>query len=152
VTVQALLGPHTRGFHLLPPGRPMFEHRIHDRQQLPHAGHQCQFVRFAEGTQVLIEATNDRIEAGGHNRGHIEGRPPTLLASTPDRSLPSKRAAISIERRHPNEGHDLFVRQGAQLWQIQHGMDRHNIQGYFTRREKRSQAALRWAGVHGGVE
>ncbi len=37
------------------PGSPMFEHRIHDRQQLPHAGDQGHLFGFAGGTQALIE-------------------------------------------------------------------------------------------------
>jgi hypothetical protein len=39
MTIQALYSSRTRGGHLLPPGRPMFEHRIDDGQQFTHAGH-----------------------------------------------------------------------------------------------------------------
>ena len=52
----------------------MFEHRIQDRQQFAHAGHQRHFLAFPRRTQALIERVNDGIVAGGHDGRHVEGR------------------------------------------------------------------------------
>lgn len=95
----------------------MFEHRIHDRQQLAHAGHEGHFLGLTRRTQPLIEGANDGIEARGHNRCHVEGRP-HLRPAAPDRPLPPQRATIPIEGRHTNKRGDLFVRQRAEFRKV----------------------------------
>jgi hypothetical protein len=69
MTVQSLLYPCLSVVYPLTLGRLMFEHRIDDRQQLAHTGH--------DGCP---------IEGGTH-----------LRASSRDRLLPPQRAAIPIE-------------------------------------------------------
>jgi|CXWL01.1.fsa_nt_gi hypothetical protein len=44
----------------------MFEHRIQDDQQFPHAGGQRHLFGFASRTQALIERVDHRIEPSGH--------------------------------------------------------------------------------------
>ena len=58
----------------LSPGRPMFQHRIENRQQLPHAGGERHLLRFPRSLQALIEDSDHRIEPGCHDRIHIEDR------------------------------------------------------------------------------
>jgi hypothetical protein len=45
-----------------PPGRPMFQHRIEDREQLAHADRQLHLLRLPGSLQALIEGSNDGIE------------------------------------------------------------------------------------------
>jgi len=54
--------------HFLP-GRPMFQHRIENRQQLAHAGGECHFLPFPCLLQPLIEDSDHRIEPGRKQRG-----------------------------------------------------------------------------------
>lgn len=115
--VQALLYPGVSRFRLLTPRCSMFEHRVQDDQQFADAGRQRHFLGFSRRRQALTERLDARIEARGHDRCHIEGRP-HLCPSTPDCPLPPQRAAIAIERGHADQGGDLIVRQRPQLWQI----------------------------------
>ena len=117
MTIQALLYPGPTRLHPLMPGCPMFEHGIDDGQQLAHAGSQGHLLGFAGGAQAQIEDANRRIEAGRHDRAHIENGT-DLCASAPHRASPSERPAIAIERGDADEGGDLFVRQRAQLREI----------------------------------
>ncbi len=50
----------------------MFEHRIDDRQQFPHAGDKGHLLGLPGLTQALIEGANDRIKPRGHDRSHIQ--------------------------------------------------------------------------------
>ena len=68
----------------------MFEHGIDDREQLAHASHEGDLLGFAGSTQALIEGANDRIEACGHDRCHVERRP-DVGAPTPDRAATAQR-------------------------------------------------------------
>jgi hypothetical protein len=117
MTVQALLCPCLSWLHPLPPRRAMCEHRIDDRQQLAHAGHQGHLLGLPHRTQALIETSNDGIEACGDDRCHIEGGT-HLSPPTPDRAATAQRAAIPIERRDADERGNLFVRQRPQFREI----------------------------------
>jgi len=92
----------------------MFQHRIENRQQLPHARRERDLIRFARSLQPLIEGANHRIESGGDDGAHIEDGA-DLCASAPHGASPSERAAIAIEWRDTDEGGDLLVRQCAQF-------------------------------------
>ncbi len=50
----------------------MVDHRIQNRQQLPHAGDQGDFFSFAHCEEPLIERPDHRIALGGHERGHVQ--------------------------------------------------------------------------------
>lgn len=58
----------------LPPGRPMLQHRIEDRQQLAHARGEGHLLGLSRALQALIEDPDHRIEPGGNNGPHIWGR------------------------------------------------------------------------------
>ena len=49
----------------------MFEHRIDDRQQLAHAGDECDLLGLPRRTQTLIEGPDDRIKKGFHLAGFM---------------------------------------------------------------------------------
>src|SRR2546425_680586 len=107
------------------PRGPMFEHRIQDDQQLPHARREGHLFRFPGGTQALIERPDDRIEARRHQRGHIERRP-DLRPAAPDRAFPAPCPAITIQRSHPRQRRDLLAGQGAEFRQIRQQRRRHH--------------------------
>lgn len=92
----------------------MFQHRIEDRQQFPHAGGERHLFRFAARTQALIEGPNHRIEAGCDEGAHIEDRA-HLCPSAPDSAPPPQCAAVAIQWRDADEGRNLLVRQGAEF-------------------------------------
>ena len=76
------------------PEGPMFEHRIQDNQQFPHAGRQGDLLCLASRTEALIERTDHGIEACGDHRGHVQRRP-DLRPAAPDRAFPAPRADIT---------------------------------------------------------
>ena len=115
--IQALLCPSESRLRHLPPGGTVFEHRIQDDEQLAHARRERHLFGFPGGTQALIERTNDEIEAGGHECGHVE-HGTDLRTAAPDRAFPPPRPTVPIQRRHPHQGADLFTGQGAELRQI----------------------------------
>jgi len=99
------------------PRRPVFQHGIEDGQQFPHARDERDFLGFAGGAEPLIETPNHGIEAGRHDRSHVECHP-HLGTPTPHRASASQGPAIPIQRGHADEGGDLFVRQRTQFRQI----------------------------------
>lgn len=103
----------------LPPGSPMFQHRIENRQQLPHARRERDLLRFARSLQPLIEGSDHRIESGSDDRAHIEDGA-DLCASAPHRSSPAERATVAIEWCYSDEGGDLLVPQFAQFRKTGH--------------------------------
>ena len=64
------------------------DHRIKNRQQLAHRGHEGDLRRFAGGAQVLIELPDDRVPARRHQSRHVQdcadGGPPA-----PDGPVPA---------------------------------------------------------------
>ena len=68
----------------LPPGCSMFQHRIENRQQLPHARRERDLLRLSCSLQALIEGPDHWIEPGGDNGSHME-HGAYLCASAPHR-------------------------------------------------------------------
>ena len=86
----------------------MFQHRIEDGQQFPHAGGERHLFRFAARMQALVEGPDHRIEAGRDDGTHVEDRT-DLCVPAPDRPSSSKCAAVVIEWGHADKGCDLLV-------------------------------------------
>jgi len=104
-----------KGYLRLMPGSPMFDHCVENDQELTHARRECHLLRFPCSTQALIEGPDHRIEPGRDNGAHIEDGA-HLCPSAPDGAAPSQRAAVTIQGRHADEGHDLLVRQHGEFW------------------------------------
>ncbi len=119
----------------LPPGSPMFQYRIENRQQLPHARSERDLLRFARSLQALIEGSDHRIESGGDDGVHIEDGA-DLCTSAPHCASPAERAAIAIEWRDADEGGDLLVRQCARFRKTrQQGRSHHGAYARHTLQE-----------------
>ena len=101
--IQALRCPSESRLRHLPPGGTVFAHRIQDDEQLAHARRERHLLGFPGGTQALIERTNDGIEAGGHECGHVE-HGADLRTAAPDRAFPPPRPTVPIQRRPPPPG------------------------------------------------
>ena len=90
---------------------------MEDRQQFSHAGDQRHLGRLPSGPEARVEDADHRVMAGGHERAHVERRT-DRGAAAPDHALAPPRAAVAGARRHPDQGGDLLVGQGAQLGQL----------------------------------
>jgi len=97
----------------------MFEHRVENRQQLPHAGDQCHFRGLPRGAQPLVEGFEDGVPSHGGQGAHVQ-RGPHHGTATPSRATAPQRATVAIQGRYPYQGRDLVTRQGAQLGQLGH--------------------------------
>src|SRR3989442_404060 len=108
------LGLSSTRSHVRMPRCPMFEHRVQNDQQLPHARREGHRFRFPGRTQAVIERANDRIVARRHEGPHIE-HGADLGAAAPDRAFAAQRAAVAVERGDGRQRLGLLIRQGAQL-------------------------------------
>jgi hypothetical protein len=82
-----------------------------------HTRHQRDFLRFARCHEALVEWSDGGVAACGAQRPHGEhgtkGCP-----STPDGASATQCAAVTVERRHPDQRSDLGMRQATKLGQI----------------------------------
>ena len=89
--------------HLLGlPRRMMFHHGVQDRQQLAHAGGQGHLCRLPCRPQALVEGLEHRIIPDRHQGTHVQSGP-HMGASSPDRPAAPERAAIPVQRGHPDQ-------------------------------------------------
>ena len=103
------------------PGSLVFDHGIEDGQQLVHACHQGDLLRFASRQETFVEQPDGEIAAGGAQGTHVDGCAHRSTAA-PDRPSAAQGAAITIERSHSDQRGDLAVREPSQLGQFrQHG-------------------------------
>ena len=103
----------------------MADHGVEDREELVHARGERQFFGFMQGEQALLEGSDQRITAGGHEGGHVQrgahGRP-----ATPDHALATLGATVLIEWRQSNQRSDVLVRDPAEFGQVgQQGRTEH---------------------------
>ena len=95
----------------------MFSHRVEDDLQLAHAGCEGEFLRLASSQHPLVDVTDDRIEAAGYQRSHIQGGAHSGT-STPDAAPSSHLAAVPVEGSHSHQGGYLSAVERAQLKQV----------------------------------
>jgi hypothetical protein len=95
----------------------MFEHRIQDHQQFPHAGRQGDLLGLASRTAALRARTDHGIDAYGDHRGPVPRRP-DLGATAPDRAFPAPRPAGTIQRGHSDQRGNLLPGQRAEFGQL----------------------------------
>jgi hypothetical protein len=105
--------------HLLRlPGDVVFHHGVQDRQQLAHAGGQCDLRDLPRSPQTLVECFEHWIIADRHEGTHRE-RGPYRGASPPDRPAAPERATIPVQRGHPDQGSQPLAAQRPQLRQVE---------------------------------
>src|SRR5712692_8629527 len=100
-----------------PPVRVMADHRVEDREQLPHAGGERDLGRFARCPQPPEERANDRIRARGGEGAHIQ-HGPHRRAPAPDEAFPAPLAAVAVERCDADEGRNLAAREPPEFGQL----------------------------------
>ncbi len=98
---------------MLPRGvRP--RHRIQDRQQRAHAGHERHLLGCARRDEPKIERSNDHVAASRDERAHVQdgahGR-----AAAPDAPLAPEGPAVTGERGHADQRRDLCAIEPPQL-------------------------------------
>ena len=91
-------------------------HAVQDGQQLSHARGESYLLRFTGRQESLVELTQDRVAATGHQRSHIRCRS-NCGSTSPYPALPPMGPAVSAEGRHPNQSRDLLAVQRAQFRQ-----------------------------------
>lgn len=94
----------------------MFQHGIHDHEQLAHAGGEGDFCGFALAAQALVKRPNHWIAAHRAHRRHVQ-RSAHLGAAAPDDPFALMFAAVPVEGRHTRQRGNLLVAQCAQLRQ-----------------------------------
>ena len=65
----------------------VFEHGIHDDQQLPHAGGEGDLRWFSLSTQMQVEGADDRVATHRGDAGHVERSSHLGSAAKPDTEL-----------------------------------------------------------------
>src|SRR5215472_4105672 len=95
----------------------MFEHRIENREQLPHAGDERHFRGFSGGAEPLIEGPEYRIAPHGNHGAHVEGGPDHSPAAPGGAPAPQG-STIAIQGGSADQGSDLVEGQGSRLRQL----------------------------------
>jgi len=101
----------------------MFHHCVENCEQFSHACDQGGFFSFACGAQTHIEAPYGRVIACGYKRAHVQYTS-DLGAAAPDSSLAAQFSAVTIKRRHPGNGGNLFPVQLAEFRQVRQQSNR----------------------------
>ena len=95
----------------------MFEHRIENREQLPHAGDERHFLGLSGGAEPLIEGPEYRIAPHGNQGAHVEGGPDHSPAAPGGAPAPQG-STIAIQGGNADQGGDLVAGQGSRLRQL----------------------------------
>ena len=95
----------------------MLDHGVEYYEQLAHAGCESQLLGLTSGQQPLVEVPDDRVEAAGYQRSHVQGSadPGT---TAPDSPFASQSATVPVEGSHAHQRGDLSAIQRAQLRQV----------------------------------
>jgi hypothetical protein len=85
----------TRKIVRIPPGSPVFEDGVEDREQLAHAGHQSHLLRFAGRQETLVEFPYDRVAARGDQGAHVQRRS-DLGPPSPHATMATQSARVAV--------------------------------------------------------
>ena len=89
------------------------DHRVEDREQLPHARHQCHLLGLTRLKQPLVELCDERVVAGGDQSSLVEGHPHRCPLA-PHLPLTLSLAGIVVEGSDPHQGTQALVGDGPQ--------------------------------------
>lgn len=92
---------------------------VGEDDELSHQGGESEFFGFTAIEETEVERSEDRIVAGGDERGHVEDRA-ELRAAAEDVALPAELTTVVIKRSDPREGGGLGIGEGTQFRHQRH--------------------------------
>src|SRR5215208_2747675 len=95
----------------------MFDHRVENREKLPHRRDQRDLGWFARVAQPTIKDTQHRVIAGGAQRRHVDGRPDGGTP-TPDVALAALLTTVAIKRGDADQRGDGAAIQLSEFRQL----------------------------------
>jgi hypothetical protein len=96
------------------PRLPVTDDRVEDCQQPPHAGGQGDFGWTTSLAQAQIHPADDRIDASGNQRSHVERRAHRSAATANSPASPHC-AAVAVHRRHPHQSSEPPTVEGSEF-------------------------------------
>src|ERR1700752_4553298 len=121
------------------PANPVAHHRVENRQQLPHAGHQRDFPRLAGSGEAREEGPDHGIAADRGQRGHVQRRT-NRGSAAPDVPRAALLPTVPVQRRDADQGGNLAAIEAPQLRQVGEGGCRED--GAAARRRAQQVLAL----------
>ena len=87
---------------------------VGEDDELSHEGSESEFFGFAASEKTEVERSQDRVVAGGDERGHVKDRA-DLRAAAEDVTLTMELAAVVIEGSDACEGGGLGIGEGTKF-------------------------------------
>jgi hypothetical protein len=84
----------------------MFQQLVGEDNELSHESGESKFFGFAASEETEVERSEDRVVAGGDERGHVKDRA-DLRAAAEDVALPAELTAIVVKGSDAGEGGGL---------------------------------------------
>ncbi len=94
----------------IPPGTSL-QHRIHDGQQLSHAGDDDDFGELPGLLEALSESLDNRIAAHRRDCGHVQ-HGAQIGPATPDESFPVSLATVVTVKEAPRKANECLTGAG----------------------------------------
>ncbi len=92
----------------------IFEQVVGEDDEFSHEGGEGEFFRFAPSKETEVERSEDRVVAGGDERGHVEDRA-DLGAAAEDVALPAELTTVVVKWSDTGEGSGLGIGEGAKF-------------------------------------
>jgi hypothetical protein len=84
------------------------EELVGEDDELSHEGGESEFFCFAASEETEVERSEDRVVAGGDERGHVKDGA-DLRAAAEDVALPAELAAVVVKWSDAGEGGGLGI-------------------------------------------
>jgi hypothetical protein len=86
----------------------MFQQLVREDNEFSHEGGESELFGFAASENTEVERSEDRVVAGGDERGHVKDRA-DLGAATEDVTLAAKLTAVVVKWSDAREGGGLGI-------------------------------------------
>jgi|GEM_PF-4873530 len=101
--------------HFVFPEFIFFDKCVEDRESLPHAGDETDFLLFALGESMLVVALDSLIEAYCHSRGHVKTSS-DVTSSSADKSFSHEGSVIAVNGRDSDPLCDCRIANTSEFW------------------------------------
>lgn len=93
----------------------VFQELVGENDELSHEGGEGEFFSFATSERTEVERSEDRVVAGGDERGHIKDRA-DLRAAAEDVALTAELTAVAVKGSDARQGGGLGIGEGTKFW------------------------------------
>jgi hypothetical protein len=93
----------------------VFQELVGENDELSHEGGESEFFSFATSEETEVERSEDRVVAGGDERGHIKDRA-DLRAAAEDVALTAELTAVAVKGSDARQGGGLGIGEGTKFW------------------------------------